>query len=98
MTINIQVHAEGLVFRIRAQARARADQLRGEQDHALKVAVVQAAEKGKANKAIIKLLATKLGLRRSQLEIIAGHTSPQKLVLVREIGVAELAERLNQIG
>ena len=51
----------------------------------LQVSVTQAPEKGKANRAIIALLADELGLRKSQFELVAGETSPQKRFLVREI-------------
>jgi uncharacterized protein (TIGR00251 family) len=97
MTIEIHSLDDGAAFKIRAQAGARADQLRGEQDGVLKVAVAQAPEKGKANKAIIEFLAKTLGLRRSNLEIISGHTSSQKQVLVRGLSASELAERLDRV-
>ena len=58
----------------------------------LKVSVTQAPEKGKANKAVIELLAKKLGLKKSQIELIAGETSHQKRFLLREIKPDELAQ------
>jgi uncharacterized protein YggU (UPF0235/DUF167 family) len=69
--IDLEAHRDGVVFRVRAQAGARSSALRGEQDGALKVAVTQVAEKGKANKAILRLLCKQLGLRRSQLELLS---------------------------
>ena len=94
MTVELESRLDGVVFKVRARAGAGADQLRGEQDGAVKVAVTQAAEKGKANKAILALLAKRLGLRKSQLEIVSGHTSAQKLVLVRDITATDLAPRI----
>jgi len=61
--------------------------------------VTQAPEKGKANKAILELLAETLGLRKNQLELLAGETSSQKKFLVREITAEELAQRISdQLG
>ena len=95
MRIDLQQRPQGVVLRIRAQAGARSNQIRGSQDGALKVAITQVAEKGKANKAILELLAKQLDLRKSQLEIISGETSSQKQVLVRDISLEELTLRLS---
>jgi uncharacterized protein (TIGR00251 family) len=88
--IDLAPHAEGVVLPVRASAGARSNAIRGIQDGALKVSVTQAAEKGKANKAIVELLSKSLGLKRSQLELIAGQTSPQKRFLVRGVTLEEL--------
>jgi hypothetical protein len=87
-------HAEGTVLLVRAHAGARRNQLGGVQDGQLKVSVTAAPEKGKANQAIIALLARELSLKRSQLELLAGAASPQKRFLVRGVGREELAFRV----
>ena len=83
--IAIEPHPDGVILPVRAHAGARRNEIRGEQDGALKVSVTQAPEKGKANKAIIELLAKRLGLRKSQIELLSGETSPQKRFLVRAV-------------
>lgn len=92
--IELQTHAEGVVLPVRAQPGARSSSIRGEQQGALKVAVTQVAEKGKANKAVIELVSKALGLRRSQIELLSGPTSHDKRLLIREITLAELQEKL----
>lgn len=82
---------------VRAQPGARRNELRGVQDGMLKVCVTQAPEKGKANKAVAELLSKTLGLKKSQVELLAGETSHQKRFLVRDITPHELAERIEQI-
>jgi uncharacterized protein (TIGR00251 family) len=94
----IEAHPEGVILSIRAQASARVNAVRGEQGGALRVAVTQVAEKGKANKTIVELLAQTLGLRKSQLELMSGAASRQKRFLIRGITVAELQERLARVG
>jgi uncharacterized protein (TIGR00251 family) len=94
--IEISAHPEGAVLAVRAQAGARRDEIRGEQDGALKVAVTQAPEKGKANKAIIATLAKHLGVRKSQIELLSGATSPHKRFLIRGIDVKTLSDRVTQ--
>jgi uncharacterized protein YggU (UPF0235/DUF167 family) len=92
--IDLLETSDGVVVCVRAQPRARANAIRGEQAGALKVSVTQAAEKGKANRAILDLLARSLNLRKSQLELIGGETAALKKFLVRGITLADLHHRL----
>ena len=92
--IALQSHAEGTILPVRAQPGARRNELRGEQDGMLKVCVTQSPEKGKANKAVIELLAKSLGLRKSQIELLSGETSHQKRFLIRDITPEELAQKV----
>ncbi len=94
--IAIQSHPEGTILPVRAGPGARRNEIRGEQNGSLKVSVTQVAEKGKANKAILAVLANGLDLKKSQLELIAGETSREKRFLVREISPDELAERIDR--
>jgi uncharacterized protein len=81
--IQIADHAEGCVVSVRAQPGARRNGIVGEQAGALKVAVTAPPDKGRANAAIIEVLADALGLKRAQVELIAGLTSKTKKVLLR---------------
>jgi len=94
--IALEAHAEGTILPVKAHAAARRNAIRGEQGGALQVSVTQAPEKGKANKAIIALLADALGVRKSQIELLAGETSPQKRFLVRGISATELSGRVER--
>ncbi|RMH27950.1 MAG: DUF167 domain-containing protein [Planctomycetota bacterium] len=69
-------------MRIKAVPGASRDALGGMLGDRLKVRVSAPPEGGKANKAIAALLARELGVRPTQVEIIAGHTSPEKTVRV----------------
>lgn len=93
--IELESHAAGVVLPVRAQAGAKRSEIRGEQAGALKVLVTQAPEKGKANKAIVALLAEALDLKKSQIELLAGETSPQKKLLICDISREELAKRIS---
>ena len=90
-------HADGVILPVRAQPGARANAIRGLHGGALKVAVTQVAEKGKANRALTHLLCKTLGLRRSQLSLLSGETSADKQFLVRDITREELTRRIAAI-
>ena len=97
MTVKLEPHAQGTILPVRAQPGARRNEIRGVQDGALKVAVTQIAEKGKANAALVSLLAKTLGLRKSQLELIAGETAAQKRFLITDVTADELEVRLRAV-
>ncbi len=92
--IQITPHAEGCVLSVRAQPGARRSAVIGEQASALKVAVTAPPDKGRANEAIVEVLAEAFGLKRSQIELVAGPTSRQKKFLVRGISPADLTAKL----
>jgi uncharacterized protein (TIGR00251 family) len=96
--IELASHSEGVVLPVKAQPGAKKNELRGEQNGMLKVCVTQVAERGKANKAIVEMLAKSLKLRRSQIELIAGELQPVKKFLVRDITKDDLAGRLAAIA
>jgi len=95
--IDLTDHPEGLILPVRAQPGAKQNALRGEQNGMLKVSVTQVAEKGKANKSLIEVLAKGLALKRSQIELISGETQPQKKFLIRGTTREELQNRINAV-
>ena len=78
-----QSHPEGTIVPVRVSAGARRNQIRWESDGLLRAWLTQSPEKGKANRALLDLLAQSLQLRKSQLELLTGHASPQKRLLIR---------------
>ena len=47
---------------------------------ALKIKVTAPPEKGKANEAVVDLIAKELGININDIEIESGHSSPSKIV------------------
>lgn len=87
---------EGIILYVRAQPGARKDEIVGEQAGSLKVRVTASPEKGKANEAIIKLLAEELGLKKSAFKIISGETSRDKKILVKGVSLSTLEPCLSR--
>ena len=96
--IPLTEHPHGTILPVRAQPGARRNEIRGEQNGMLKVSVTQIAEKGKANKALIAVLSKDLRLKKSQLELLSGHTSSEKRFLVHGITPDELTQRIEKMG
>ncbi len=74
---------EGIVLFVRAQPGARKNEIVGKLADSLKVRVTAPPEKGKANEAIIELLAGRLGLKKSALRVVSGETSRDKKILIQ---------------
>ena len=62
--------------------KASRDRVAGWVGDRLKVQVTAAPERGKANAAVIEVLAAALGVPRGRVRIVAGETSPLKTVEV----------------
>ena len=91
----LEPHPEGVILSIQAQPKARKNAITGVHAGRLKVAVTPAPEKGKANGAIIRLLADVLKISRSQIELISGETASAKRLLISKIEQSVLAERID---
>ena len=69
-------------FAVRLTPRAAVDRVDGVIDGVLRARVGAPAVEGAANNALIRLIAEELGVPRSDVRIVAGATSRQKLVVV----------------
>ncbi len=90
-------HAEGCVLPVRAQPGARRTGVVGEQGGALKVAVTAPPEDGRANKALVETVREALALKRSQVELLSGHSSRDKRLLIRGLAATELIRKLHAL-
>ena len=78
----------GLRVRLKVTPKAKRNQIGGLLDEpdggkALKVAVTAAPEDGKANAAVIALLAEEWGVAKSAISVVSGATDRRKLVEIR---------------
>jgi uncharacterized protein (TIGR00251 family) len=76
-------HPASLTLAIRVTPRSTTNAVvgwRSDQRDELDIRVSAAPEDGKANAAVIKTLARSLGIPKSTIEIVRGHSSRQKVV------------------
>ena len=79
----------GTRLRLRVKAGARTSAIVGVHGGALKLSVAASPERGRANRAVVKLLAETLGLPTSSVTIVSGKTSQDKVAEIA-LGVAEV--------
>ena len=80
--LSIQKTEDGVTFKIKVQPGAGKNEIVGVQGDALKIKINAPPVKGKANKALIDFLVKQLGVKKSEVEIISGHTSKIKKIKV----------------
>ena len=81
-------------LKIRVQPRASKNEILGFRGDTLRVRVTAPPEGGKANDAVVSLLAQSLSLAQSRVRITRGHASRDKLVVVEDLDAADLRRRL----
>ena len=69
---------EAVLLHVRVQPKARANAVKGWHGAALRVSVTAAPEDGKANRAVIKLLAETFDVAPSSINLVRGATSRDK--------------------
>ena len=92
--IRISSDGDTVLIPVKVVPGASRTRLMGELDGRLKVAVAAAPEKGKANEALIALLAERLGVRRQALSLVSGQTSPLKTLRVVGLSADEVSRLL----
>ncbi len=95
----IRSEGEGVILRLRVTPNASKDLIEGVETAAdglahLKVRVRAVPDKGAANAAVLKLLAKSLGIPKSALELVSGHTARVKTVRVTGLAFDEVDARL----
>lgn len=94
--LELTIRSDGIFLRLKVVPGSSRDRIVGELAGALKVTVAAPPERGKANKAVTRLVAEALGLRPHQVEVIGGIGSPNKTIRIvgaDEKTVRSLAER-----
>lgn len=81
---------------VKVASKSSEDAVQGWIGEALKVRVRAAPERGKANAAVVEVLARSLGVSRSSLRIVSGPTSPRKVVEIDGLTEAEVRRRLGE--
>jgi uncharacterized protein len=81
-------------LRIRVSPGARRTELVGRQGEAWKVRVAAPPERGRANDAVLKLLAERLRIAPAELTLVSGVSARDKVVELRGLGAEEADRRL----
>jgi uncharacterized protein (TIGR00251 family) len=81
-------------LRVRVQPRARREEIAGERQGALLVRVTAPPVEGRANRAVCKLLAGRLGVPPGRVTVVRGLASRDKLIRVEGLESSALRREL----
>ena len=84
----------GAILKVRVQPKASSNRVVGYHGDTLRVQVTALPQDGKANAAVVALLAETLGVPKSRVRIVRGHTARDKVVTVGSLTVAEVERRI----
>ena len=90
-----RMESEGPVrIRIRVQPGASRNEVVGWDDAVLRLRVAAPPVEGRANVAVVELLAAKLGIAKGQVRVASGARARMKVIVVEGMGEEEVRERL----
>jgi len=93
--LKIQEVEGGVVFTVKVVPGSSKTAICGLLGDMLKVKIAAAAEKGKANQALIDFLAKQFGVKKNAISIISGQTKPIKQLQILGISKGTLLEKLD---
>ena len=95
--LNLVEDNEGVILPVRIQPRASKDEIVGEYNGALKIKLTSPPVEGEANRRCIEFLSKRFKIAKSQLEIIKGEKSKDKLIKIIGLGKADVVEILQDL-
>ncbi len=96
-TLGLREGRGALLLPLRVRPRAGREGLLGLRAGRLLVAIHEAPERGRANEAVLRLLAEAFAVPRSALALVAGATSRDKIVRIAGLSLEEGRRRLRGI-
>jgi uncharacterized protein (TIGR00251 family) len=93
----VRSSGDGCTIRLRVRPKASREAILGTHGAALKVAVKEPPERGRANRAVCELLARALEVPVSSVSLIAGGASANKVVRVTGLDAERCRGRLTSL-
>jgi hypothetical protein len=84
----------GTVIKVKVIPRSSRTEILGKENDIYRMKLTDPPVEGRANKAVIGLLAEKLGVPRREIEIVSGKTGRLKTIRIRGLTAAEIARAL----
>lgn len=86
--------SDGVRLRVWVVPGARRSEVAEVRDGYLRLRLAAPAREGRANDELVRFVAARLGLRRSAVRVVNGHTSRRKALLVEDAQVSAVVKSL----
>lgn len=90
MKLNLRQTTNGVLLDCHVTPRAKRSSVKGERNGALAIALGAPPVDGKANEALIEFIAGLANVSKSDVEIVKGHCSRSKTLLIQRVSIVEL--------
>lgn len=91
-------NADGILISIHLLPKASKDQIVGIYKNSLKVKISAPPVDGAANQALLKFLAKYFKIAKSNVVLIKGERSREKIVWLRNIGLTDFEDKIKNIS
>jgi len=92
-----QASSSGVILRVYVQPKARRAQIIGLHADRLKLAVTEPPDKGKANAAVVELIAETFKVAPSRVSLVRGDTSRQKDIAIHGVALNDAITLLRNL-
>ncbi len=94
--LRLRAVGDAVEFDVKVVPGASRSRLAGTWNQALRLTVRAAAERGRANEEVLRLLSEILGVAARDVAVVAGQARPLKTIRVRGLGTAAARERIGR--
>ena len=91
----LRSHPDGVYLAVKLQPRAAQNQIGEAVGSELKIKVTAPPVDAAANEALVRLLADQLACSRGSVQLVQGHKSRHKVILVRGLDAGTIQARLH---
>ena len=92
----LRVQADGVLLSVKLQSRASANEIGDALGNELGIKVTAPPVDAAANEALVKLLAQRLDCPRNRVELVRGHTSRHKVIMLHGFTPDAVAAKLSR--
>ncbi len=91
----IEEREEEVLVRVRVQPKSSRNEIRGEVDGRIRIALTAPPVDGAANKALITFIAKTLGIAKRNIILLQGETSREKTLSIKQCPVTAVLSRFS---
>lgn len=93
-SLDVKQSDGGVILTVKVVPGSSRTSIAGQLDGMVKIKISAPPEKGKANQSLIEFLAKHLGVKKNEIEIIAGSANPVKKVKILNISAEKVLKHL----
>ena len=95
--LDVSSEKDAVLLAVKVVPGASRTRYQGAWEKRAKIAVAAPPEKGKANRAVVRFLADLIGVRKRDVTVVAGHSSPVKTIRIAGVDAHAVRAALESV-